>query len=249
MFLVVELVLAVWAISPRSHYPPLSINKRLHCSLSGRETILDSRLIVCSQRNSRAYTEAKIRGPITEYDVFGVCYCELAGHDWLLVVDIWALMLLCTVLPTISLLRLGIRRRFRFSVRTLALLVSVIALFLGAWSLTEHIGTSDVLSHVDNLCCSRGSVRVACDPWVDDSYDDVDFATLHPNWHYLGEASSPFPFIVTYRESRGVTRRNRNRYFCDAYTRHYLWCFGVKWPLDYWQDFQAGYWGTWPPQS
>ena len=76
---------------------------------------------------------------------------------------------------------------------------------------------------------------------MDDSYDDVNFATLYPNWHYVGEASSPFPFIVTYRESRGVTRRSHNTYLCDAYTRHYLWCFGVKWPLDYWQEVRAGY--------
>ena len=118
----------------------------------GAGSILDSRLIVCSQWNSRAYAEAAIRGPTTEYDAFGVCYWELAGHDWLLAVDLWALMLLCTVFPTISLLRLAIRRRFQFSVRTLVLLVSAIAFFLGAWSLTKHIGTLDVLSHVDSLC-------------------------------------------------------------------------------------------------
>ena len=211
LLLVVTVVLAVCAMSIQLRYRPLSLSESHHLMLGGHVSILDSRLMACSRGNMRRYAEAVGRIPTAKYDALGVGHLELGGDEWFVAVELWFLMLLCSLLPAAAMFRLLMRRRFRYSIRTLVLLTSVVACFFGVWSLTAHMGTADVIRHVDRLHASRGSARVPRNAWSDSYFDDVYFSTLRPDWHYVGEATSPFPLIVTYRESWGVTRGMSNK--------------------------------------
>lgn len=114
---------------------------------------------------------------------------------WFVAVSLWYAIALTSALPVLWLGRRLWRRRFRFSLRSLLIFALAVALFFGAWSLTASLGTRDVTKHLDDLLSVDGrSPHVDRDPLRDDHpRGDEEI----PQCHYVGNAASPFPCVVT----------------------------------------------------
>lgn len=82
----------------------------------------------------------------------------------------------------------------RLSVRTLVLAVLAAATFCSAWATTSRWGVADVEKHV------LAEVEVRLDPKDRLAYDPQVTSPVAPQkrgtWHFVGNGSSPFPFIV-----------------------------------------------------
>jgi hypothetical protein len=94
--------------------------------------------------------------------------------------------------------------RPRFSVRTLAIFVTLVCAYFGAWEATKRHGIKQ----------GGGHMLLSIDP--------IEFGSI-------ASADSPYPLIVAYNESinqRPVTSKNRRRY--------YVWLFGpeIKLPFE-----------------
>ena len=72
---------------------------------------------------------------------------------------------------------MSMKFRPRFTVRTLAIVVTLVCAYFGAWEATKRYGTTDEHSQLSNL-----------DPWI-------------------GDEESPLPFVVSRLETEGITVR------------------------------------------
>ena len=98
-------------------------------------------------------------------------------------------------------------RRLRFSVRTLAILVTLVCAYFGAWEATKRWGVRDV--------ALRKDPRLASDEWFENEY--LDMARSE------GILSSPMPFVVSTEEVVGnghMAWVTDKRVYC-------VWFFGV----------------------
>jgi hypothetical protein len=154
---------------------------------------------------------------------------------WAATVSLWYPLAFCAVLPAVATVRWTIRKRCQFSLRALLALMLLVAFFLGSWSLTAHVGTASVLDAEHAAYLLEGSTRVDLDPLeygLDRDWPD------HRDWHYLGDASSPFPFLVCYKEAYGRSPWEwSDEQWGGRSHKVSLWVFGLKIPLDYWTRF------------
>jgi len=170
-------------------------------------------------------------------EVAGVLYGYSRAVDgrllWVVNVSLWYLGAALAVLPVLQVMRWLRSRRFQFSLRTLLLVVAGIGFLLGAWQITGTVGVRHVFEAVDREGLARGSVRVDYDPL--DGPDPTNDPDPTRDCHYLGNASSPFPFIVAFDYS-GVAKypHSHTRYGGTSGRGHYLWFFGLTWPLTHW---------------
>jgi hypothetical protein len=110
--------------------------------------------------------------------------------------------------------------RFRFSVRALAIFVTLVCAYFGAWEATVR----------------HAARQSASDPI------DTDTETI-----YIVEATAPYPFIVRQKES--VVRWDQNPNFTKSERSkkpvyYYLWLFGprIKLPVQgEWEGFEGAF--------
>ena len=235
--LATQLVLGIWAMSPRSRQS-FSISDTLHCSLWGSDDAMVGPLIFYNdeQVNNLRSSITSVGGVMPrEGDALGIYYWYLPLSDedtfWTVTVSVWYPIILSAILPSLALLRVAIRRRCRFSIRTLTIVILLVAFYFGSWSLTSHLGTRDVLAKLNMKYREDGSTKMNRNPRDDDEY----FESLDPDWHYLGNASSTAPFIVAYDDARGFISPCTDNYIGGCDRGYYLWLFGLKIPLDYWR--------------
>jgi hypothetical protein len=149
------------------------------------------------------------------------CYfiSEQSGTFCAVAVSLWYFTAAFAVLPLLQMVRRLKRRPLQFSVRTLFAATLAIAVVLGVWQASQSAAVRDVLEAADREFRKYGSELAKCDP-LDQS--------LESDCHYLGNASSPLPFIVAYDWS-----------WCDRSggaggRGYFLWFFGLTLPLTHW---------------
>lgn len=239
VLLVAQLVVCVWAISPRSRqYWP--VTGKWHVSLWGSDDAMVGPLMFYNHKQLPKLLKtgiASIDGVAptpTKWQNLGIYswYLSLSEQDalWLVTVSLWYPIIFASILPAIWLMRRLIRTRCRFSLRTLMLFVTLVAFVFGSWSLTWQVGTRNVVNLLDRKYCRDGSVRIERNPMKDEEL----FESIEPEWHYLGRTSSPFPFIVAYEEARGFISPYTGNYIGEYKHEYYLWFFGANFRLEYW---------------
>ena len=108
-------------------------------------------------------------------------------------------------------------KRPRFSLRTLLIAVTLLCVYLGMWSLTASWGVRDVTeSTASNF--PEESTRLDHDPNRVTSSNWTD-----PPWHFVGNGSSPCPFVV------GVDYGSQVGHLAGTCERiYFFWFFGFK---------------------
>ena len=107
--------------------------------------------------------------------------------------------------------------------------VAFIAILV-SWILTWQVGEPDVASHVKTMLAPPPqSVELAGDP-----HFDLDVKSPDAPWHFIGNTSSPCPFVV------GVDWSVYVGPLCGTGGRSYfLWFFGYKYHLPHLDSY---YW-------
>lgn len=154
---------------------------------------------------------------------------------WFTAISLWYPIALCGALPTVWAVSRLWRSRCRFSLRTLLLGMSAVAFFFGCWSLTSAVGTGQVTEHlarklaVDELL-REPSCRVERDPIATDNYDSDETIPCH----YVGNASTPFPLVVTVDWAVLSHRPAGGGLLGGSGRATFLWLFGLNLPLTHW---------------
>jgi hypothetical protein len=95
----------------------------------------------------------------------------------------------------------------RFSLRMLAILVTLTCAYLGAWTSTKRWGVPAVVESAEDEARRAG-------PWA----------------LIITEAKSPFPFVVAIAQDRDrweIGPFDHDAPPLDSYRRHFIWCFGL----------------------
>lgn len=97
----------------------------------------------------------------------------------------------------------SMKLRPRFSLSTLAILVTLVCAYFGAWEATKKYGVQQ--------------------RWTRTQVSGVEISTVN-------DSDSPFPFYIKQRESvRYIVDANYlTRQFSSYRNRSYLWLFGIK---------------------
>ena len=243
VLLATQLAVGVWAISPRSRQS-VCVCDGFWFSLWGSNEAMVGPLMFFSddEANTLRPVITTVGGVAPrEGESLGVYYWYLPlGDDesvWTVMISVWYPVILCAVLPTVGLVRAIVRRRCRYSIRTGMVCLTLIACVLGLWSLTEQVGTRAVLRQLDMRYREEGSNSVERNPRDDDEL----LNSLRPEWHYLGNATAPLPFLVAYDEARGIISPYTGNYLGSGTRGYCLWLLGIKIPLEYWQRLTWGF--------
>ena len=228
----------------------LSITDRLHVHFHSDEQSRIATAIVCNSYREIAWQYAKVlksgRKPSggTTYQWHGFRHWRVSYDGtrtfWVTAFSLWYAMALSSILPIIWIGRRLWARRFRFSMRTLLVFMVVVSLSCGAWSLTASIGAQDVTECLADLLSVEGrSPRVYRDPMA-----NIDRASGDPRQcHYVGNAASPCPLIVTvdygyivhHRVSDGrLGYPEDESYHGQSGRACFFWFLGYKHELEHW---------------
>lgn len=242
----------IWFIHGYWH----SFTDRFHVLLESADQSQIGRLVVCNSdlhlavRYAEFTRESKTPPDGTSYrwrgfDCWHVNYNDGGRTYWFAAASFWYLLGVSSLLPAVWIaLRLW-RRRFRFSLRSLLSAMLAIALFFGLWSLTGCVGSKDVTDHMAKILSRGGkSLRIDHDPLRDD--DEERFC------HYVGNASSPFPLIVTadygcmdyvYYSDGRVIYSEDGHVVGESGRACFLWLLGFKVELRQWSHVTGGFIG------
>lgn len=243
----------VWMIGRPEHEYAISVTDKLHVLFDVGWSPGIGRVIVCNSDLKLAahYGDAlnKGRDPRmgTTYKWPGLRHLivRFAGGStyWFTAISLWYPIAIFAVLPAAWAMKRLWRSRCRFSLRTLLLGMSAVAFFFGCWSLTSAVGTGDVTEHlarklaVDELL-REPSCRVARDPIATDDHDSNETIPCH----YVGNASSPLPFIVTVDWAQvihvpygdGSRSEPGDSFHGESGRAVFLWLLGLKLEFTHW---------------
>lgn len=243
VLLATQIAVGVWAVSPQSRQS-VCLCDGLWFSLWGSDEAMVGPLMFFNDNEANTFRPVitTVGGVAPcEGESLGVYYWYLPlGDDetvWTVMISVWYPIILCAVLPTVGLVRVIIQRRCRYSIRTSMACLTLIACILGLWSLTEQVGTRDVLRQLDMRYQNAGSSLVERNPRDDDTL----LTSLRPEWHYMGNASAPLPFLVAIDEAHGIISPYTGNYVGGGQRSYCLWLLGIKIPLGYWQRQTWGF--------
>lgn len=233
----------VWFIHGLAH----SFADRFHVLIESADQSQIGRLVVCNSDLHLAaqYAEftrkAKTPPDGTSYrwrgfDCWHIKYNDGGRTYWFAAVSFWYPLGVSSILPAIWIAWRLWRRRFRFSLRSLLFAMLAVAMFFGLWSLTDSVGSKDVTDHLAEVLSRDGkSLRIDHDPLFDDDEDRF--------CHYVDNASSPFPLIVTadygcmdyvYYSHGRVVYSEDGHVVGESGRACFLWLLGFKVELTHW---------------
>jgi hypothetical protein len=115
----------------------------------------------------------------------------------------------------------SIRNRLRFSVRTLAIFVAIVSIYLGAWEATKRYA----VRQTPGVTRSKGSA------WI-----DVPAGSVPPTLITV-DSASPAPFVVSrykYRfEYVGMQEQPKRYSVANGTVEYYFWFFGAEFKLPF----------------
>lgn len=133
----------------------------------------------------------------------------------------------------------GMVRRFRlrFTVRTVAILVTLICVYFGAWEATKrHANTLQPPTGRANFFTLDGERIVYEGPYWDGSRNvDIQwwkFASSYDSDQLIAvwAVDSPGPLVIAQHE-QNIVRRPKS---WDRRRQYYIWMFGPTWKLPFW---------------
>ena len=116
-------------------------------------------------------------------------------------------------------------KRPRFTLRTLAIVVTLICAYFAAWEVTKHYATSLIPSAaLPSRIFSRGNNQLLYEePTFSDEFS-LKHQKLGTQLYYIFAAQSPCPFVVIQDECDCDYMGNDVEYVRS----YYLWLFGPK---------------------